>query len=389
MPPKKPTPRKAAAKKPGAKKSAAKKPAAKKPAPKAAARKPAARKPAAKKPAAKAAARKPAARKPAAKAAARKPAARKPAARKPAASRPAAPPRRPDELPVARYSLDELGQTTGPATEEEVLTYVGELSIQELSELGSKVATPRISTECARVYGQAWDFLQRATPEHRRSLIGVSEDYVRVAIWAAGRGHAEHAAREGSLEAAASEQRLRKEHGRSLGETATARIEQLYAALDLVIAGHPLFVTRLEESYTRSREPLAQVESLQRLADLAAAVRESKDAGLTARIARSGLSAELLVEVRTLARHLEESGRAAHGARVLPEVSQGTVDRWDGINLTLLRRLVYAFDAAHALDPTVPRLPLYGLRALFYRSRRSDPATDPTPEPASPSPAGG
>ncbi|MFO0572800.1 MAG: hypothetical protein U1A78_02280 [Polyangia bacterium] len=365
MPPKKPTPRKPAAKKPATKKPAAKKPATKK----SAAKKPATPKPAARKTAAKKATR------PAAK----KPAARKPAARKPAPRPATPPPRRTDDLPVARYSLAELGRLIGPATEDEVRTYVGEISAQELSEIGSKVATPRISSECARVYGQAWDFLQRATPEHRRSLIGVSDEYVRIAVWAAFRGHAEHAAREGAVAAAVSDERMHKERGRTLREQATARIEQLYAALDLVIAGHPLYATRLDESYTRSHEPLSQAESLQRLADLGAAVRESKDPGLSARLARSGLSAELLVEIRTLARHVEQAGRGSRGARALPEVTQAEVDRWDGINLTLLRRLIYAFDAAHTLDPTVPRLPLYSLRAYFYGRPRERAATPPTP----------
>ena len=43
-------------------------------------------------------------------------------------------------------------------------------------------------------------------------------------------------------------------------------------------------------------------------------------------------------------------------AREDAAVSQAEVDLWDGVNLLLLECILDLFEAAHALEPSVPRL---------------------------------
>ena len=64
-------------------------------------------------------------------------------------------------------------------------------------------------------------------------------------------------------------------------------------------------------------------------------------------------------------------------------VSGAEVDRWDGINLVLLRRLVRVFEAAHAVDNTVPRLTPIALRTIFgvrAQKHKEEPAPSPQPQ---------
>ena len=51
-------------------------------------------------------------------------------------------------------------------------------------------------------------------------------------------------------------------------------------------------------------------------------------------------------------------------------MTQGEVDLWDGINLTLYERIVEIFDAARESDPTIPRLTPMALRSYFRQGKK-------------------
>ncbi|HLM74359.1 MAG TPA: hypothetical protein VK459_16755, partial [Polyangiaceae bacterium] len=59
------------------------------------------------------------------------------------------------------------------------------------------------------------------------------------------------------------------------------------------------------------------------------------------------------------------------------------LDRADGINVLLLGQLIRAFDGAHNINPTVPRLVPISTRRLFNRRKKieGEPESEISPSP--------
>lgn len=363
-----------AAKKP----AAAAKPAAKKPAaavkPVAAAKKPAAAKPGAvvEKPAAKAvaakpapAARKPGVAKPAAKTPA--PAARKPVAAKPTAPKQSAAPETGEAAAETEvYTLNQLATRYGAATEADVTRYVEETP-EALLVLGARVSTDRIDTDCARLYGQAATFFHGASATQRAALFGCSGALLRTAIWAAQRGHTLWAERTASTTASNAEKTNQQNEAQLLRRRGQALRDLWQAGLRAIAAGAPKRLDEITTAYGTAEDNGALADALRRLAALGK--RYAKDAKLRAGAAEAGLDDAMLARTESLAAQIASTGEAATAVRPRSKVAQNEVDRWDGINLTLLRRIMDIFEAGHLVDPSVPRLVPISLQRFFTQSR--------------------
>jgi hypothetical protein len=112
----------------------------------------------------------------------------KPAPKKPEASPPAIVEHA--ELHAQVYTLPALlaRMPAGPAiTAEQVLLYI-DLPTEQLVLMGQQVRTERIDTDTARLLGTAYDFARSATPAQRRAVPSLTEQRLRVSIWAAAHG---------------------------------------------------------------------------------------------------------------------------------------------------------------------------------------------------------
>ena len=329
--------------------------------------------------------KKPAAKKPAAK----KPAAKKPAAKKPAASaaRPAAHKRpaaavKASAAAETTYSLAALGQKLGPATADEVAAFI-DVPREALVAAGAQVATGRITTDAGRLYGQALTVLDRASPAQRRALAGLSRTLLRLSVFAAQHGQE----RADAVARAEAEARGRQQGRRGTTAEAETRAagyrDVLLAALRTLSGGAP---QRLREIQAAAEQPTVAA-ALTALCALGRRYLTDRDPKVRARVQDAALDSAFLDEIAAHAGRL--AGLVAEGAapRESVQVDRAEVSLWDGINLVFIERLLDLFDAAHRIEPTVPRLSPLALRGWFgKRAGGAKPA--PTPPPAPDKPGG-
>lgn len=347
--------------------------------------------------------KKPVAKKPAAKPAAKKPVAKKVAAK--AVPKKAQAPRHmgaeaglldgaPATSTQRQYTLLQLQArlTQKPAvTDAEVWSQVL-VSRPELTENGARVGTERIDSDAARLYGAAIDFMLLAPPARRQQVRGCSLRTLQLGVYAALRGSALWAARQGSTHAT----RTEVAQNQRLADTARQRgvglRNQLLVMLRQVSGGAAAEQGPLEGAYgggSYADLPAA----LRRLAAIGQQQlkRAPKDPALLQRCQEAGLDAAYLADIEQQAQLVADTTAADSAPRPRNEVSQAEVDLWDGVNLYLLDGVCRAFEAAHLLDPLVPRLLPVALRSVLRppsttkkAAKGKSPAPQAAPVPAAP-----
>ena len=315
-----------------------------------------------------------AARKAGAAKSAAKPAARKPVAPKqPTPKQPAATETGDTAAATEVYTLNQLVTRYGAATEADVARYIEETP-EALLVLGTRVSTDRIDTDCARIYGQAATFFHTASPTQRAALFGCSGALLRTAIWAAQRGHNLWAERSASTTASNAEKTHQQNEAQLLRRRGQALRDSWQAGLRAIAAGAPRRLDEIATAYGTAEDSTALADSLRRLAALGK--RYAKDAKLRAGAEEAGLNEAMLARTESLAAQIASTGESATAVRPRSKVAQNEVDRWDGINLTLLKRIMDIFEAGHLVDPSVPRLTPISLQRFFTQSR---PKKEPGP----------
>lgn len=279
------------------------------------------------------------------------------------------------------YTLDELFVRTGVSDDMTALAYAGGLTPAEYVAIGRKVHTSRVTADAARLYGQALDFLGRATPAQRVALLALSDRFLQTAIWAARKGMNLCAAYERDNDLAQLAQKKRR-------ATADAQVAQAEGYRDALheacehLAGDDLHLgPEIEAAYSKSQEATELAASLEKLCDLAERLLTSTEPSVVLRRHGTALSRELLTRVRELADKLAAAGIAAGSTRAAGAISQSEVDFWDGLNVTLLRRIIQVFNAGHQIDPTIPRLLPRALAKVFFRTHARPSPSSPTPPP--------
>nr|MBK7067739.1 hypothetical protein [Deltaproteobacteria bacterium] len=333
--------------------STRKPPTKKKPAPKAKA-------PAKKKPAPKAKA--PAKKKPAAKAA---PAKKKPAAR-PAPAKVTASASKAERV----YTVDELVKRVGGADESGARALVRGYTDEDLIELGRRVATPRITTDGRRLYGVVLDAVGRLTPAQRALLPTVTDRRIAASVGALAHGRDLHQRREVELGLRKTGKESAEADATALRDRARALRAQLQDVLVNLLGERP----EIEAAAGTISTGATLSTALENLLELL----ETKVLGTEhrAELQPGSYGKREIASIRKTAtetRRLDDRAAAVQGVAELP---QSEVDLWDGINLTLLDRMVTAFERGHDLDPAIPRLTYLSLRTW---SRRVEPPAPVTP----------
>ncbi len=267
------------------------------------------------------------------------------------------------------YTLPELGARLGKATDDEVQQYVEGYTKAELITEGVKVGTDRIDTDTARLYGKVADFYKHASKEQRAVIMGVSPNMLRVAVAAALRGSrlAEALGEAKNDHGAAREERLT--HAETVKAAATAQRKLLRAGLRALAAGNNVWHTAIDSAIRTSDQASTLSSSLEALINVGRRMLKRPTGGMKARLEDSGLTSARLDAAAQLAEDARAAGDAADALTGRGPVTQAELDYWDGINLTLLGNFIEVFEAAHEVDPTVPRLVPIALRGYFRRGR--------------------
>jgi len=311
-----------------------------------------------KKPAAKA----PAKKKPAAKAA---PAKKKPAAR--ATAKVTASASKAEHV----YTVDELVKRVGGADESGARALIRGYTDEDLIDLGRRVATPRIITDGRRLYGIVLDVISRLTPAQRALLPTVTDARIAASVGALAHGRDLHQRREVELGLRKTGRESAEVDATALRDRARALRAQLQDVLVDLLGERP----EIEAAAGTISTGATLSTALENLLELL----ETKVLGTEhrAELQPGSYGKSEIASIRKTAaetRRLDDRAAAVQGVAELP---QSEVDLWDGINLTLLARMVTAFERGHDLDPAIPRLTYLSLRTWSRRVAPPAPVTPP------------
>ncbi|TAK24033.1 MAG: hypothetical protein EPO40_24835 [Myxococcaceae bacterium] len=241
---------------------------------------------------------------------------------------------------------------------------------EDLIDLGRRVATPRIITDGRRLYGIVLDVISRLTPAQRALLPTVTDARIAASVGALAHGRDLHQRREVELGLRKTGRESAEADATALRDRARALRAQLQEVLVDLLGERPEIDAAAGTISTGATLSTA-LENLLELLETKVLGTEHRAELQPGSYGKSEIASIRKTAAET--RRLDERAAAVQG---VAEVPQSEVDLWDGINLTLLDRLVTAFERGHDLDPAIPRLTYLSLRTW---SRRVEPPAPVTP----------
>jgi hypothetical protein len=265
------------------------------------------------------------------------------------------------------HTLEVLAEEVGKPKLSLLPSLLAGSSDADLVKVGRTIATTRIVVDTARLYRQAWTWWKDATPEQQKLVRGVTKPLLVLAVHQAyqlellrqkreGKSATDGASRAGSVKAAA--------------EAFSAGIALRDQAYDtLRDAAGPSAPLRAEVDAAVGTAPNADMlaTGLESLRDVLSGWLKSDDKALLDRLELSALDGEYVKELSTAAKRVRRAVAEVGQQASTETVTQGALDREDGVNVLLLGQIVRAFDAAHNINPIVPRLLPISTRRLFNR----------------------
>lgn len=252
-------------------------------------------------------------------------------------------------------------------------------SNEDLIAEGASIATARIVTDGVRLYGQASDFLEGASPGQKKQLRGFSPALLAAAV------HHLDALRKLESETAdtskdhATSRLVVDEEVRGIVVAAIALRDQAFDALSAGAGGNTKLITEVEEAFGVADPPEKLAKGLEAMSKLLTRWLASKDGGLGTRLEVASLDKTYATELSEMA-HAVRTSTAAAAKRTSPRAMQAALDREDGVQILLLGQIIRAFEGAHGRDATIPRLVPISTRRLFRRSgkKKAEAPEEPT-----------
>ena len=284
-------------------------------------------------------------------------------------------------------SLAQLQEAVGPPDPALDNAFFHGVADADLVAVGQRIGTPKILTDMRRLYPTAFEFWGHATEGQRDRLLGFSLPLLGIAV-----SHAitlqglleDHTTR---AETSGVNREGRERDARDAFGAALLLRDQAITMLRPIVTGDPELSAAVTSTVGTADTPEKLAKAVKKLAAVGTRILAEKKGPIAVRAKLFRLDTSHVEQLDTAADRLatatEKSRARSGGARV----SQGMLDLEDGKNLRLLGHLIDAFDVAHDIDPTIPRLVPITTRVLFGRSRRDHEkaAGDekmPSPEPS-------
>jgi len=274
----------------------------------------------------------------------------------------------PDSNIAPTHRLEALARALGPADAGALQAILAGHDEQDLVKLGSSIHTSRIVTDVARLYGEAHEFWSQAAEQQKKKLKGFSQPLLALAVQQALSlemllEQRQSTGQQEGARTAVSEEEARKTSSRGI----TLR-DQAYTALRESAGRQGTHRAELDATVGTAETPDALATGLEGLATLLGRwLTEGGDLGL--RLSLASLDDAYAQELSGAARDIRATSAATHRRPASNKVTQSQLDREDGVSVLLLGQIIRAFERAHDLDPTIPRLVPIATRRLF--SRRS------------------
>jgi hypothetical protein len=278
---------------------------------------------------------------------------------------------RPEDAP--RHSLEVLCEHLG-AADTSLLDAVLEAYPREaFIALGAQIESDRVIADTSRIYSHAYDVWTTATTRQRDVLVGFSPELLSVAV---DRAYAlaslfEQISNDASSEATLSDPR--QINARVAYNLAITLRDQAKSVLRTVAGRNDRLRHHVDSLVDEATDAESVTRSLVELAELAGEMLEHDGDALAQRVRLARLTPEYVARLREKAHDVTETAKRARGGapKAPPKTSREIeLDFLDGVNLHVLGEVVHAFESAHELDPSVPRLsPIATRRFLARRSK--------------------
>lgn len=273
------------------------------------------------------------------------------------------------------YTLALLIQRFGRAEPALVEAHVGAAEVSQSVSVGERISTARIVRDGVRILGTAGSFLATATEAQREELIMIDAPFLSAATTSL--DVAETAQRRLDLKknAASAVRNTAKTRGTSAEQKARRRRAALYEALLTATCGDGDWKKKLDHDMGAAPTAAEVADSIEKLvAHGRVLVPWAKERG-----ASCPLNDAYFTKTLQIAESCRVLGAEGTAPASRDGINQGEVDRLDGRALWFLKRVIDTFDVAHEADPTIPKLPVYSLRAIFGRGTRRKPAPPVNP----------
>lgn len=269
------------------------------------------------------------------------------------------------------HTLPELKTALGEPDEALDEAFFHGVPDAELIAQGQQIATPRILTDARRIYATAFDFWGRATDAQRSRLRGFSLPLLAIGV--------HHTLQlQGMLDThttrhdnSTTSRDRREREAKEAFDSALLLRDQAIPVLRSVVAGDHDMSAEVESSVGTADSPENLAKAVKKLAKVGARVVGLKKGPLAARARLMQVDSTYVEQLEAAGARLlaadEKTKARSGGARV----SQGLLDREDGANLRLLGHVIDVFEAAHDIDPAIPRLVPIATRRLLGRTRKS------------------
>ncbi|WP_437294069.1 hypothetical protein [Sorangium sp. So ce426] len=270
----------------------------------------------------------------------------------------------------ATHALELLAVAVGEPPKSSLKAILAGTTDADLVSVGKTILSSRIVTDAARIYRKAWDFYRQATEEQKRRLRGFSKPLLALAVQQAlalEKLDRQRATTNTSAGIARAGQDKASEAAQS---RAIELRDQAYDALRDASGRDETLRAQVDAAFGTAATSETLAGGLEQTAKLLRRWLKGGEEALTARLELASLDEPYAKELEAAARELRVAVADATNRPVDAKVTQGALDRADGINILLMGQIIRAFDGAHGIDPTIPRLVPISTRRLFNRNTR-------------------
>ena len=287
-----------------------------------------------------------------------------------------------DLAPAPAHTLPSLAAALG-APDPDLLEALLEGSTEgERVALGQEIATPRLLTDDRRLYSIAYDVWTNATAEQKSRLRGFSPELLSVAVHHAIELETLLAQHEGRGVHTQISTATRDVSAQLAFKVGIAIRDQAEVVLRGVAGKNPALITEIDEAKGTADPPEKLAVGLTQLAGIGKRFLGHKKDALAKRAKLMQLD-ETYVNAMTAAAAIRATKLDASGRSSGKKATQGSLDKKDGEAFYLLEAIIDAFEKAHDIDPTIPRLVPISMRRHFGKHTRKATAA---PEPAADDP---
>lgn len=283
-------------------------------------------------------------------------------------------------------TLAELKDALPAPSTDLVAKLLADLDKAELVALGAQIASERVLVDDRRVYGLAHAFWSKASDAQKATLVGFSEELLAVAVHQALALEAALAATSSAGSASAAARDVASVTAKAEFRRGVVARDQAVSALTTVVGRDKALRERVKRSAGVATNAMLLEDGLKNLADLTDELVAHTGDAIAERAKLARVTAAFATSLRAQAAKVKETSDAAKNPKLV-QAADGDLNFLDGVNLHFLSDVIHVFEAAHDVDPTIPRLvPISTRRLLGKRARAAakNDAASPGGAPASP-----